>query len=123
MKQTITCAIVSLAALLMCSDARVAAQQYYRPGAGNPYAPTPGGAYLPLGFARPGTQGQIYYSLIRPVEKANTNFGALGQQIVNNQQGIAGLQAGLQGATGHPSRFLNYQGYFMNTGATVGVQA
>jgi hypothetical protein len=122
MKQTVAPAIVSLIALLLCSDAKVGAQQYFRPGIGNPYGGAPGGAYLPLAFARQGNVGNIYYSLIRPIEQANTTIGALGQQIVNNQQGIAGLQNGLQGATGHPSRFLNYQYYFMNTGAVAGPQ-
>jgi hypothetical protein len=119
MKRTTACAIVSLAALLLCSDARVAAQQYYRPG--NPYAPPPGGVYLPLVLGR-GTASQNYITLVRPLEQGNQTFGALGQQIATNQQGILGLQTGLQGATGHPSRFLNYQYYFMNTGATAGVQ-
>jgi hypothetical protein len=60
-----------------------------------------------------------YYGIVRPQQNFNSAIG----QLQSNQQDFAdALQEGPGRviATGHSSRFLNYQRYFLNTGIGAG---
>jgi len=81
-------------------------------GAANPpYSP-----YLNL--VRPGANPAInYYGLVRPQNEFARSMQSLQGQLNSTQQSMTD-QAGEGGLiTGHAIYFMNYGGYFMNTGA------
>jgi hypothetical protein len=58
-----------------------------------------------------------YYGLVRPEQQFRQSIGNLQGAVTANQQAINGLQSDTTApmTTGHPTQFLNYGGYFMNT--------
>jgi len=85
--------------------------------AGNPYQTPPVSPYF--GLIGRGTIAQKYFNLTAPQLQFNANVDQLNQQIALNQQNISTLAQGdLLLGTGHPSRFMNYQRYFLNLNAT-----
>ena len=98
-------------------------------GAGSAFAqPTTPGAPRPtyspyLNLARPGgTPALNYYGLVRPEQQFRQSIQNLQGAVATNQQAIGDLQTGVDGtpATGHPTQFLNYGGYFLNSGQPTG---
>jgi hypothetical protein len=73
-----------------------------------------------LNLLRPGGSPALnYYGLVRPEQQFRQSIGSLQGSVAANQQAISGLQSGLEGppATGHSTQFLNYSGYFLNSGS------
>jgi hypothetical protein len=90
------------------------------PGAlGQPSRP----AFSPyLNLNRPGGSPALnYFGLVQPQTQFRQNFQNLQGAVNSNQQMIGNLQGDMNGglpATGHGFGFMNYSGYFMNTGQT-----
>ena len=89
-------------------------------GAGNIQRP----AFSPyLNLLRSGSAALNYYGLVRPEQQFRQSIGTLQGSVAANQQAIGGIQAEVEGgipATGHPTQFLNYSGYFLSGGAAGG---
>jgi len=91
--------------------------------------PVPGGSvsrptFSPyLNLNRAGTPAAVnYYGLVRPELQFRQSIQNLQGAVAANQQAI-GVQAevtGMVSATGHPTQFLNYGGYFLNSGPSLG---
>lgn len=83
-----------------------------------PGAPRP--TFSPyLNLTRPGgTPALNYYGLVRPELQFRQSIQGLQGAVSANQQMIGDLQTGGTGlpVTGHATQFLNYGGYFLNTG-------
>lgn len=88
-----------------------------------PGAPRP--TFSPyLNLTRPGgTPALNYYGLVRPELQFRQSIQNLQGAVTANQQVIGNLQTGGTGVptTGHPTQFLNYGGYFLNSGGTAAV--
>jgi hypothetical protein len=83
--------------------------------------PPPYSPYLNL--LRPGANPALnYYGLVRPQQDFARSMQAIHGQLLNTQQAIADQASG-DLATGHPTYFMNYGGYFMNMGPTVSTGA
>jgi hypothetical protein len=79
--------------------------------------PPPYSPYLNL--LRPGANPALnYYGLVRPQQDFARTMQSIQGQLLNTQQSIADQASG-DLATGHPTYFMNYGGYFMNTGPGV----
>jgi hypothetical protein len=98
-------------------------------GAGELHAqpPTPGiGLNRPLAYSpylnltRPGgTLTQNYYGLVQPQIQANLAIlGLAGDQAVD-RQALGEINGSNLPTTGHPTQFMNYGSYFLNSGAAV----
>jgi hypothetical protein len=73
-----------------------------------------------LNLTRPGgTPALNYYGLVRPELQFRQSIQGLQGAVSANQQMIGDLQPGGTGlpVTGHATQFLNYGGYFLNSGA------
>ncbi|QDU24156.1 hypothetical protein [Urbifossiella limnaea] len=85
-------------------------------GAGNIQRPS----FSPyLNLLRSGSPALNYYGLVRPDQQFRQSITNLQGSVAANQQAIGGLQSEVEvGApvTGHPTQFLNYGGYFLNSG-------
>ena len=81
-------------------------------------APQP--PYSPyLNLVRPGVNPALnYYGLVRPQQDFARSMHSIQGQLLNQQQAIADQASG-DLATGHPTYFMNYGGYFMNVGPGV----
>jgi hypothetical protein len=116
MKRALVAAVV-LVGLLVPFTSKAGAQYptYNRPGIGvNPYSTPPISPYFNLARG-PGTVSQRYFNLYAPQQQFNADINRVGQQIFANQQNIQGLQQGdLLLETGHPTRFMSHQRYFLN---------
>jgi hypothetical protein len=80
---------------------------------------TPPPGYNPyLNLLRPGTNPAVnYYGLVRPQQEFARSMQVLQGELLS-QPTLADLQSGGGVVTtGHAIYFLNYGGYFMNTGA------
>ena len=112
---------------LLCGAAALAAL----PGWGAAQPPNPGGvggagnvqrpSFSPyLNLLRSGSPALNYYGLVRPEQQFRQSITTLQGSVAANQQAIGGIQAEVEGggapATGHPTQFLNYGGYFLNSG-------
>jgi hypothetical protein len=58
-----------------------------------------------------------YYGTVRPQLSYNFAINSLEQQVAATRVAIAAAEAGGPLQTGHQVSFLNYQRYFLNTGA------
>ena len=87
-------------------------------GPGRPTGITPPPGYNPyLNLLRPGTNPAVnYYGLVRPQQEFARSMQFLQSELMS-QPTLADLQAGGPATTGHAIFFMNYGGYFMNTGA------
>ena len=103
---------------LVATSPAPAQYQYNRPVT-SPYQRPVLSPYLQL--FRSGEPGFNYYTATRPLQQLNTNVNSINllqRQLASEQQDIAGLSdANATLITGHPVYFLNYQRYFLNTGA------
>lgn len=91
------------------------------PGARGPETRPPFSPYLNL--ARPGASSAVnYYGLVRPQLQFRQAVQNLQSDVTANQQAIGGLHSGAGGmpGTGHPTVFLNYGNYFLNSGPAAG---
>ena len=118
MNRLILAALASVGVLCGLGQKEAAAQYPYNRGvAGNPYQTPPVSPYF--GLIGRGTIAQKYFNLTAPQLQFNANVDQLNQQIALNQQNVSTLAQGdLLLGTGHPSRFMNYQRYFLNLNAT-----
>jgi hypothetical protein len=119
MNRLLLAGLASVGVLCGLGQKEAAAQYPYNRGlAGNPYQTPPVSPYF--GLIGRGTIAQKYFNLTVPQLQFNANVDQLNQQIAFNQQSIATLatQEGLLLGTGHPSRFMSYQRYFLNLNAT-----
>jgi len=118
MNRLILAALASVGVLCGVGQKEAAAQYPYNRGvAGNPYQTPPVSPYF--GLIGRGTIAQKYFNLTAPQLQFNANVDQLNQQIALNQQNVSTLAQGdLLLGTGHPSRFMNYQRYFLNLNAT-----
>jgi hypothetical protein len=76
-----------------------------------------------LNLLRPGgTPALNYYGLVRPEQQFRQSIQTLQTGVAANQQALGAIQTGGVGlpATGHPTQFLNYGGYFLNNGPSLG---
>ena len=76
-----------------------------------------------LNLTRQGANPALnYYGLVRPELQFRQSIQNLQGAVSTNQQALGELQGGAGGpaATGHPTQFLNYGGYFLNSGQTTG---
>jgi hypothetical protein len=114
MRQFLAAAMAS-ASLFAFGAAGSARAQYYGPG--NQYNQQILSPYL--GLTRPGASGgQNWATLVAPQLQTNQNVYQLQQQVALNQQAIQQQpQQFLLLTTGHPTAFLNYRRYFMNSAA------
>lgn len=64
-----------------------------------------------------GTPALNYYGLVRPELQFRQSLQNLQGAATANQQAIGDIQTGGLPATGHPTQFLNYRGYFLNSGS------
>lgn len=94
------------------------------PVPGGPAAAVPRPAFSPyLNLLRAGNAPALnYYGLVRPEVQFRQSILNLQGAVSANQQAIGTVQTEVEGvpATGHPIQFLNYGGYFLNNGPTVG---
>ena len=69
-----------------------------------------------------GSLGLNYYGLVRPEQQVRQSLNQLQGSVATNQQLIGNLQSDSLDtpATGHPIQFLNYGGFFLNNGPTLG---
>jgi hypothetical protein len=58
-----------------------------------------------------------YYGLVRPQQAYYNAFTTLEQQVAASRVAAAAAENQAAPATGHPITFLNYQKFFLNTGA------
>lgn len=87
--------------------------------------PAPGGTPRPafspyLNLVRPGGSPTLnYYGLVRPEQQFRQSIQNLQTTVAGNQQALGNLQNDVNGVpgTGHPTQFLNYGGYFLNSGS------
>jgi hypothetical protein len=90
--------------------------------------PAPGGVGRPtdspyLNLVRPGGSPALnYFGLVRPELQFRQSIQNLQGAVTANQEAIGGIQAEVTGipVTGHPTQFLNYGGYFLNSGPSLG---
>jgi hypothetical protein len=119
-------ALASLAVgLVLCVDATpVRAQPPGAPGL-QPQSPPTLSPYLNL-LRRGNSPTLNYLTLARPQLNFQNSLSNLQQQVGNDQQSIADLEAGVLPMTGHSAMFLNTRGYFQSmrggAGATQRVQ-
>jgi hypothetical protein len=87
-------------------------------GPGRSIGMTPPPGYSPyLNLLRPGTNPAInYYGLVRPQQAFAQSMQFLQGELMS-QPTLADSQSGGPATTGHSIFFMNYGGYFMNTGA------
>jgi hypothetical protein len=105
MNRLLLAGLVSVGVLCGLGQQEAAAQYPYNRGvAGNPYQTPPISPYF--GLIGRGTTAQKYFNLTVPQLQFNANVDQLNQQ------------EGMLLGTGHPSRFMNYQRYFLNLNAT-----
>jgi hypothetical protein len=89
----------------------MARAQALRPVGTNPVSP-----YLNL--ARPGINPAInYFGTVRPQLQYNAAISSLEQQVAASKVAITAAETAAVPQTGHPIQFLNYQRFFLNTGA------
>jgi hypothetical protein len=86
---------------------------------GRPFGGAPNPPYSPyLNLVRPGANPAInYYGLVRPQNDFARSVQSLQGQLNSTQQSMADQAGGDGLITGHAIYFMNYGGYFMNTGA------
>ena len=106
MRKLVFAALASVS--LLSSMARA---QALRPIGAAPISP-----YLNL--ARPGINPAInYFGSVRPQLTYNAAINTLEQQVTASRVAITAAENQAVPQTGHPIYFLNYQRYFLNTGA------
>jgi hypothetical protein len=106
-------AVIALGMSASASDARAQSPLGAPPPPYSPY----------LNLLRPGTNPALnYYGLVRPQQDSARSMHAIQGQLLNTQQSIADQASG-DLATGHPTYFMNYGGYFMNMGPTLATGA
>jgi hypothetical protein len=91
-------------------------------------SPAPAQALRPVGTSpvspylnllRPGINPAInYYGTVRPQLSYNAAINTLEQQVAASRVAITAAESAAVPQTGHPITFLNYQRFFLNTGAS-----
>jgi hypothetical protein len=72
-----------------------------------------------LNLLRPGIPPAInYYGTVRPQLSYNAAINSLEQQVQASRVAATAAEQSTVPQTGHPITFLNYQRYFLNTGAS-----
>ncbi|HJZ90701.1 MAG TPA: hypothetical protein VKE40_07480 [Gemmataceae bacterium] len=100
-------AIIAIGPMVTASGARAQSPIGAPPPAYSPY----------LNLIRPGANPALnYYGLVRPQQDFARTMQSIQGQLLNTQQAIADQASG-DLTTGHPTYFMNYGGYFMNTGS------
>jgi hypothetical protein len=109
----------ALGAALSAGPARAQFGYYSQPQT-SPFPRSPISPYLNL--ARGGNPAINYYGLVRPQIGFQQSIYGLQQQVtgLGQYQAYQSAQANSSALTGHPTRFLNYSRYFMNSGAGSG---
>ena len=114
--------VITLGWVALTHNLATAQQPYSRPPTGPNSNRSPLSPYL---FLNSGGNSPVvnYYSLVRPQIDLNRNLNNVRTLQASQQSQIDSAQQTLQdpnnqvSSTGHPSFFLNYQKYFLNTGA------
>jgi hypothetical protein len=115
MKLLSTAAAVSIL-FLGWANVHSAQAQYY--GLTGPYNQPALSPYLGL-TNRGASAGQNWATLVYPQLYQNQRIGQLQSQLNSTQQTLQATPELLL-STGHPTAFLNYRKYFLNTSATAG---
>jgi hypothetical protein len=115
MKTLSTAAVASVLIMGFAGVNRAPAQYYGLTGPYNQPALSP---YLGL-TNRGASAGQNWATLVYPQLYQQQRIGQLQQQVNSAQQTLT-QQPDLMLATGHPTAFMNYRRYFLNTSATAG---
>jgi hypothetical protein len=87
--------------------------------------PVPGGYARPPAFSpylnlnRGGSPAINYYGLVRPEIQFRQSLLHLSNDVAANQQALGSGNPGMNDMpfTGHPTQFMNLNGYFMNNGS------
>jgi hypothetical protein len=115
--------LVACAVGLLLSRGAGAAQAQARPLGPTGGIGVPGGLNRPafspyLNLTRPGgTPALNYYGLVRPEVQFRQSITNLQGGLIADQQALTTLQTDPNAVspTGHPTQFMNYGGYFLNT--------
>jgi hypothetical protein len=76
-----------------------------------------------LNLLRSGSSPAVnYYGIVRPQQQYNAALTSLEQQVAFNRVAITAAENAAVPSTGHPIYFLNYQRFFLNTGAVAPFQ-
>jgi hypothetical protein len=85
-------------------------------GANRVQAQAPSSGYSPyLNLVRPGSPGMNYYGLVRPEVEFRNNLQQLQRNTTRLQSQLSQATGG-DLATGHPSAFMYYGGYYPGLG-------
>jgi len=122
MRRILLASIVTLGGLAFLNGERGLGQTIYGPRAVGSVGSPPFSPYLNL--LRRGNPAYLnYFGLVRPEVDFRNSLVGLQQQVIANQQGVAGLEAAAAfPTTGHATRFLNTSHYFLNQGGQGGGQ-
>jgi uncharacterized protein YqkB len=110
MRHLFVAAIASLGVLgfLATDSAKAQALRPYGTPAVSPY----------INLLRPGINPAVnYYGSVRPQLQYNTAINSLEQQVQASRVAMTAAESQAVPSTGHPIYFMNYQRYFLNTGA------
>src|SRR5437867_501100 len=86
------------------------------------YPQTPNPVLSPYLNLLPRSPAVNYYGVVRPQQQYNFALNSLEQQVALNRIAITAAENQALPSTGHPIYFLNYQRFFLNTGAVAPFQ-